>query len=456
MSLKLYGGNGHRVNKSGKGRNDARDDYYDYDPRYYDSRNGYDARYDDRNARYDARYDNRNAPQNVPPNGGYRNDRGYGQSYDGRYGYDDYGEAAPPPKKKKSGLKVFGIVMLVLALLIGGAFAYWTLTTKAPKKAVTSPSAGSPATPEDEDQSEKVNGGSDRYYTLLIVGKDVAGMNTDTMMLCRYDSVDHKLNVCSLPRDTLTNISAGNKKLNNAYGYSSKTGDVEKLLDSVEDIAGFRPDNYVMIDTDIFVQMIDKLGGVDFDVPTEMFYNDEAQNLAIALNKGWQHLNGEQTMGCFRFRDTYANADLQRIQVQHDLIKACTDQWLGIGNWAKLMAAAKLLVENAHTDLSYGNMQWYAKEFMQLSSDGMHFSTAPCTGCWIRRYAYATLNVDEWMTMVNAHLNPTDTPIRKENCNILYQIRPEKNKSSISAENYAVTNGGPIAGGIGSFKLNDQ
>ena len=68
MSLKLYGGNGHRVNKSGKGRNDVRDDYYDYDPRC-DSRNGYDARYDDRNARYDARYDNRNAPQNTSRNG---------------------------------------------------------------------------------------------------------------------------------------------------------------------------------------------------------------------------------------------------------------------------------------------------------------------------------------------------------------------------------------------------
>jgi len=359
-----------------------------------------------------------------------------------------------PEKNKKRGPRALAAVLLILTVLAGSGLAYWLLTTRAPEKN-TPPGGTSPAAQDlNADHSEKVKSASDRYYTLLIVGKDVDKNNTDTMMLCRYDSVEHKLDVCSLPRDTLANISAGIKKLNNAYASSGCKPDA--LLDAVRDIAGFRPDNYVMIDTDIFVQMIDKLGGVDFDVPTEMFYNDEAQNLAIALNEGWQHLNGEQTMGCFRFRDTYANADLQRIQVQHDLIKACTNQWLGIGNWAKLMAAAKLLVENAHTDLSYGNMQWYTKEFMQLSSDGMHFSTAPCTGCWIRRYAYATLNVDEWMTMVNAHLNPTDTPIRKENCNILYQIRPEKNKSSISAENYAVTNGGPIAGGIGSFKLNDQ
>lgn len=449
MSLKLYGGNGHRLNKSGKGRNDARDDYYDYDPRY-DSRNGYDAR----NARYDARYDNRNAPQNVPRNGGYRSDRGYDKPHDGRYDYDDYGEAAPPPKKKKSGLKVFGIVMLVLALLIGGVYAYWTLTTKAPKKAVTSPSANSPAAAENEDQSEKVTGSSDRYYTLLIVGKDVAGMNTDTMMLCRYDSVDHKLNVCSLPRDTLTNISAGNKKLNNAYGYSSKTGDIEKLLDSVEDIAGFRPDSYVLIDTDIFVKMINALGGVDFDVPVEMFYDDPGQNLHIALNKGYQHLDGEQTMGCFRFRHTYANGDLQRIDVQHDLIKACASQWLQLGNWNKLLPAAKIVLDNAKTNLTYGNMQWYAKEFFKMTSDDISFTTVPTTGCMIRRYSYVSIKVDEWMTMVNTYLNPTDTTITKEKCNILYQIRPEGSTTSISAANYAVTNGGEIAGGINSFEIN--
>jgi LCP family protein required for cell wall assembly len=289
---------------------------------------------------------------------------------------------------------------------------------------------------------------------MLIVGKDVAGLNTDTMMLCRYDSVDHKLNVCSLPRDTLTNIPAGNKKLNNAYGYSSKTGDIEKLLDSVEDIAGFRPDSYVLIDTDTFVKMIDAMGGVDFDVPVDMNYEDFVQNLYIHINKGYQHLNGTQTMQVFRFRHTYSNGDLGRIDVQHDLIKACASQWLQLGNWNKLLPAAKIVLDNAKTNLSYGNMQWYAKEFFKMSADDISFMTVPNTGCYIRRYSYVSINVDEWMTMVNTYLNPTDTPITKENCNILYQIRPEGNSTSISAANYAVTNGGEVAGGINSFEIN--
>ena len=455
--MKLYGGNGHRVSRSG--RDDPHDETYDYyfdpqnDPRRggqsaYTSRNGYDPRYaQNADPRYAQDYDPRYTRQNADPR------------YTAQNGYAQQRRAAPPPqppKKKKSGWKTFGIIMLVLAILVGGAYAYWMISTKAPTKARQSlGNSTSPQTTDlDSDQSEAVSGSNDRYYTMLIVGKDVAGLNTDTMMLCRYDSVDHKLNVCSLPRDTLTNIPAGNKKLNNAYGYSSKTGDIEKLLDSVEDIAGFRPDSYVLIDTDTFVKMIDAMGGVDFDVPVDMNYEDFVQNLYIHINKGYQHLNGTQTMQVFRFRHTYSNGDLGRIDVQHDLIKACASQWLQLGNWNKLLPAAKIVLDNAKTNLSYGNMQWYAKEFFKMSADDISFMTVPNTGCYIRRYSYVSINVDEWMTMVNTYLNPTDTPITKENCNILYQIRPEGNSTSISAANYAVTNGGEVAGGINSFEIN--
>lgn len=460
MSLKLYGGNGHRVNKSGKDRDNSYDDAYDYDPRYdarYDDRSRYDARYDDRGGRRDARYDDRSARYDdrnaaASRGGGYRSANGYDAPYDDRYGYDDYGQPTPPPKKKKSGWKVFGTVMLVLAILIGCAYAYWTLTTKAPKKA-ESPSAASPAAAaENEDESEKVNGSNDRYYTILIVGKDVAGLNTDTMMLCRYDSVDHKLNVCSLPRDTLVNISASTKKLNNVY--AANNADIDALLDGVKDITGFRPDNYVLIDTDVFVKMIDALGGVDFDVPVEMFYDDPGQHLHIALNKGYQHLDGEQTMGCFRFRHTYANGDLQRIDVQHDLIKACASQWLQLGNWSKLLPAAKIVLDNAKTDLTYGNMQWYAKEFFKMSSDDISFMTIPSSGAMIRNLSYVTIKVDDWITMVNTYLNPTETPITKEDCNILQQLHQESGKYTVTQGNYVSTNGSGVAGGVNSFYLN--
>ena len=433
--MKLYGGNGNRVSKPGKGgRSVPQDDYYydeAYDPRYrtqdprYTAQNGYD----DPRYRQSAQQPQRRAPQQT------------------RY-------AAPPskpPKKKKSGWKVFGTVLLVLAILVGCAYAYWMITTKAPTKA--SQSAASPKpTDLNADQSEAVASASDRYYTLLIVGKDVAGLNTDTMMLCRYDSIEHKMNICSLPRDTLVNIKASVKKLNNVY--AANDANIDALMDGVKDVTGFRPDNYVLIDTKVFVQVIDAMGGVDFDVPVNMNYEDFVQDLYIHINKGYQHLDGTQTMQVFRFRHTYANGDLGRIDVQHDLIKACAGQWLQLGNWNKLLPAAKIILDNADTNLSYGNMQWYAKEFMKMSIEDISFMTLPNTGCMIRNLSYVSINVDDWITMVNTYLNPTDTPITKEDCNILYQLRPESGKYTVTAANYAVTNGGEVAGGVNSFFVN--
>ena len=433
--MKLYGGNGNRVSKPGKGgRSVPQDDYYydeAYDPRYRTQDPRYTAQneYDDPRYRQSAQQPQRRAPQQT------------------RY-------AAPPskpPKKKKSGWKVFGTVLLVLAILVGCAYAYWMITTKAPTKA--SQSAASPKpTDLNADQSEAVASASDRYYTLLIVGKDVAGLNTDTMMLCRYDSLEHKMNICSLPRDTLVNIKASVKKLNNVY--AANNASIDALMDGVKDVTGFRPDNYVLIDTKVFVQVIDAMGGVDFDVPVNMNYEDFVQDLYIHINKGYQHLDGTQTMQVFRFRHTYANGDLGRIDVQHDLIKACAGQWLQLGNWNKLLPAAKIILDNADTNLSYGNMQWYAKEFMKMSIDDISFMTMPNTGCMIRNLSYVSINVDDWITMVNTYLNPTDTPITKEDCNILYQLRPESGKYTVTAANYAVTNGGEVAGGVNSFFVN--
>ena len=54
-----------------------------------------------------------------------------------------------------------------------------------------------------------------------------------------------------------------------------------------------------------FVEAVDLLGGLDFDVPMDMDYDDPDQNLFIHLKAGEQHLTGEQLNGsCDSARDT--------------------------------------------------------------------------------------------------------------------------------------------------------
>ena len=50
----------------------------------------------------------------------------------------------------------------------------------------------------------------------------------------------------------------------------------QRILDYVTELVGVRPDGYVLIDLDVFVDLVDKMGGVKFDVPCDMDYSDPA------------------------------------------------------------------------------------------------------------------------------------------------------------------------------------
>ena len=115
--------------------------------------------------------------------------------------------------------------------------------------------------------------------------------------------------------------------------YADNKGEsgIDALMKYVGDITGFMPDNYVLIDTNVFVKAIDALGGVYFDVPVDMNYDDFSDfnndgtvdyEFHIHVQKGYQLLNGENALGVFRFRQNnngtgYAMGDIERLEAQH-------------------------------------------------------------------------------------------------------------------------------------------
>lgn len=364
------------------------------------------------------------------------------------------GRAPVPPRKPKKKGRGASTAFIILLAIVAGAYLYWHFTTKPPEMSVepspTKNAATQTAGPQTSAQLSNSSGReAGRYYTVLVVGEDQIQSNTDTIMVARYDTVQHTANIVSIPRDTLVNISTSVKKINNIF--CSKDGGITALMKEVKNICGFTPDSYVVINTDEFEKIIDTLGGVYFDVPVNMDYEDPTQNLSIHIKKGYQWLNGENALKVFRFRHTYATGDIGRLDVQHDLIKACASQMLKLGNITKLYEAAKIISDSTQTNLSYGNMQWYASEFMKMNMDNINIMTMPGNySCSIRGGSYVSISVDEWMTMVNQYLNPYIAPITAKDCNILYQVAPDSSYT-LKASNYVVTNGGKVAGGLNSF-----
>ena len=275
------------------------------------------------------------------------------------------------------------------------------------------------------------------FYTFLIAGTDQGGGNTDTIMVGAYDSINKKINIVSIPRDTLINVNWSVKKINAAYS----RGGVDGLKKEISKIMGFVPDSYAIINLQAFEELVDAIDGVYYDVPVDMHYSDPTQNLVIDLDKGYQHLTGSEAIGVMRFRSGYSDADIGRINTQQDFLMTLADQVLSVGNVTKIKEIADIFSKHVETNMLWGNMVWYGTEFLKLEDGAIQFHQLPAnTLATIRGGSYVSIYTNDWLKMVNEMLNPYTTDITTSNVNIL-----TKDKNGLHSTT------GNIAGGEDSF-----
>lgn len=311
-------------------------------------------------------------------------------------------EEPETPKKKKHGFgkglaKFLLVVLLIIALLTGVLF----LVAKQPVDA-------------NCDLARK-RGNS----TILLAGTDASGDRTDTIMLLNVDRKAGKLSLMSIPRDTKVNSTYTPHKINAAYGVNgSGEQGMDALMEYVSECIGFRPDGYMLIDLNVFVELVDLMGGVRFDVPCDMYYNDPTQDLYINLQAGEQKLNGEQAMGVVRFRSGYAMADLERVNVQRDFLSAALHQWVSVKNLWKLPKALSLLLDHTLTDLSTANLLWMAESVVLCGTGDMMMTTIPhgLNGDG----EYVLIDAQETLDLVNESFCPYEQGITMDDLYIAY------------------------------------
>ncbi len=371
-------------------------------------------------------------------------------------------DAGRGPKKRSKAGKAAAVVVCVVLILVFGAVAWYIAWEKPPERPggglvdptyeSTNPQdGGSPdATAEPTvSPTEDPNAGApaslnENMYTFLVVGLDQVSNSTDTMMVGRIDTENHTIDVVSLPRDTLVNVSWSVKKINTLYSADINTGGngIDGLLDGLKDILGFRIDCYAVVDLTAFVELVDAIGGVDYNVPVNMNYYDPTQDLYINIPAGEQHLDGEEALKVVRFRSGYASADIGRIGTQQDFLKSAASQMLTLGNIPNLPTFIDIFEEYVVTNMSASNLAFFARQFLLCKSEDINFHTLPGNyGDSIKGLSYVSINISEWLEMVNTYLNPYDQDVTEANVNILTH--------SSSTGFYSTT--GYVAGGVDSF-----
>ena len=315
------------------------------------------------------------------------------------------------------------------------------VATSAPDPAFT-PAPDATPEPEPTPDSGPHTGRREGVYTVLVVGQDVAGMNTDTIMLASFDTVAHKLNVVSIPRDTLVNVTWSVKKVNSYYG---STGTEDGLIDGISELTGFKADSYVVVNIYAFEQIVDAIGGVDFDVPVNMEWGDPTIGKYYSISAGYQHLDGYNALGVVRFRHNtdgsgYPNGDIGRVNTQQAFAKTLAAQMLSIGNIPNLGKVIDIITANTKTNLTSGNLAFYAQEFLKLNGDDISFSTLPYDPVYIKGGSYVAVQLYPWLDLLNEKLNPFYEPIEESDLDIL---------TIINDSFYSTT--GILAGGYDSF-----
>ncbi|MEG1395972.1 MAG: LCP family protein [Oscillospiraceae bacterium] len=311
------------------------------------------------------------------------------------------------------------IALVAVASVIIVAFIAYRLWAKAPdipKVPVNTPVVGESDAPTGVGGDRKKG-----VYTFLLFGKDTGGGgNTDTMMLTTYDVTNQKIAVMSLPRDTMVNAPWNIKKLNAVYNFAPyyDKNSTDYMKDFVGELVGYRPDFYVAVEWEAFGKLVDAVGGVDFDVPRDMNYEDPYQSLSIHQKKGFRHLSGSDAMQVVRYRHDnvvngqmagYANGDLGRIETQQGLLKALLKECLQIKNIAtKYPDYLKIFNENVDTDLSMGNLAWFAEQMILggFKSENLLFCSMPNNNAPWHGTSYVTPKTDELLALVNESFNP--------------------------------------------------
>ena len=258
------------------------------------------------------------------------------------------------------------------------------------------------------------------FYNILIVGTDDDGVRTDTIMIGRLNTKDHTVALLSIPRDTLIDADYKVPKINAVYG---KAGGGEKGMESLKNrlasLLGFEVNGYVLVDLEAFVKLVDLVGGVEFDVPQRMYYNDPAQDLYIDLEKGWQTLNGEEAMGLVRFRKGYASQDIMRTQVQQDFLQALAKKCLSVVNLTKVGEMADLFAEYVLTDLSVGNLAYFGQELLKCDFENMYSYTLEGEGVYLDGISYWAIYLNKNLQVINDYFNPYDTDLTADHVRIL-------------------------------------
>jgi len=186
--------------------------------------------------------------------------------------------------------------------------------------------------------------------TVLVMGVDARpgaqALRTDSIIVITINPQMGSAGIMSIPRDLVMRAPVLNRivKINTLYGLGEINrfpgGGAGYLRDSVSELIGYPVDYYVKVNFEGFKQVVDLIGGIDIDVPKEI-YDDQYPNDTYGYEPpvhflpGLQHMDGDTALKYARTR--HADNDYLRAARQQQVIIAIKEKITQQGQMAALL-----------------------------------------------------------------------------------------------------------------------
>lgn len=286
-------------------------------------------------------------------------------------------------KKTRTLRKILMLLILILIVLVAG-ITYKTQKNGGGLQGLLSTLVG-----HDEETLKNL----DKIQVLLMgVSTDNGGKLTDTIIIATYDPKNQNASLLSIPRDTFVGknpqTGTGSDKINALYQKSP-----EKTLEKVNEITGLDIKYYMVIDNQALIKLVDVIGGVEFNVPIDMVYDDPSQDLHINLKAGVQILDGDKAEQLLRYRhgnldkktgkylgtypEEYGGDDYGRMRTQREFMIETAKQTLQAKNILKIKEIIDIAYEYVETNLSVSVIKDYVPYAVNIDISNIQSAVLP-------------------------------------------------------------------------------
>ena len=238
-------------------------------------------------------------------------------------------------KKKRKGLKIFGIIVLILIIMLGAIVGagYWFISDKFSKMQQVD------INEEELNVSAQAEENLSEYRNIAIFGVDSRSNNleqgnrSDCIIIASINNNTKEIRLISVYRDTYVQIEGhGLDKITHAYSYGSAPLAIKTLNTNLD----LNIKEFVTVNFDSVAEAVDKLGGVTINIESQEelkylnSYIDETANVtgksnAKVAGTGKQKLNGVQAVAYSRIRYT-AGGDYKRTERMRTVIEAMVEK----------------------------------------------------------------------------------------------------------------------------------